>query len=90
MEYGGRRQLPGSTLVVNLTVMGFGVRQPAERLARQVAPWALGGRVLKISSDVPMLLSRAQTSSGSIPLLINMTLLVSTITLSSRDSCRVC
>ena len=71
--------LLGSIVVVDLTVLGFGMRQPAERLARQVAPWALGGFVLMISSGVPMFLSAAVTYSGSIPFVIKMALLVSGI-----------
>lgn len=71
----------GSIFVVNLTVLGLGMRQPAARLARQVAPWALGGFVLMIASGVPMFLSAAVTYSGSIPFVIKMALLLSAITL---------
>ena len=66
----------GSIFVVDLTVLGFGMRQPAGRLARQVAPWALAGLALMICSGVPMFLSAAVTYSGSIPFVIKMTLLV--------------
>ncbi|HLK46780.1 MAG TPA: DUF6644 family protein [Bryobacteraceae bacterium] len=65
----------GSILVVDLTVLGFGMRQPAERLARQVAPWGLAGLVVMIASGVPMFLSAAVTYSGSTPFAIKMTLL---------------
>src|SRR5579871_2715055 len=65
----------GVILVVDLTVLGFGMRQPAERLARQVAPWGLAGLVVMIASGVPMFLSAAVTYSGSTPFAIKMTLL---------------
>lgn len=77
----GLTVLLGSILVVNLRILGFGLRQPAERLARQVAPWALAAFVVMVSSGVPMFLSAAVTYSGSIPFVIKMTLLASGILL---------
>jgi hypothetical protein len=75
-------------LLVNLTGDGVRGAAPAERLARQFAAVGLGRARSEDQlrrSDVP---TRALTSSGSIPLLINMTLLVSTITLQAAIHAR--
>jgi hypothetical protein len=77
----GLTLLLGSIFVVNLTVLGWGLRQPAARLVRQVAPWALGGFLLMVGSGVPMFLSAAVTYSGSIPFVIKMALLLSAMAL---------
>jgi hypothetical protein len=69
----------GSIFVVNLRVLGYGVRQPAARLAREAAPWALAGLALMIASGVPMFMSAAVTYSGSTPFAIKMVLLFSAI-----------
>jgi len=77
----GLTLLLGSIFVVNLTVLGWGMRQPVARLVRQVTPWALAGFLLMIGSGVPMFLSAAVTYSGSIPFVIKMALLLSAIAL---------
>jgi hypothetical protein len=82
----GPAVLVGSILVVNLTVMGLGCSNRQNGWPGNSCRGGWEG-VLRINPDVPMFLSRALTSSGSIPLLINMTLLVSTITLQGSDSC---
>jgi len=75
----GLTMLLGSIFVVNLTVLGVGMRRPAALLARELAPWGLGGFILMIASGVPMFMSAAMTYSGSVPFAIKMSLLVSAI-----------
>jgi hypothetical protein len=71
----------GTIFVINLTVLGVGARQPAAQLAREVAPWTIGGLLVMIGSGVPMFMSSAVGYGGSVPFLIKMTLLVSAIAL---------
>ena len=77
----GLTLLLGSIVVVDLRVLGFGARQPAARLARQVAPWGLAGLALMHASGIPMFMSAAVTYAPSIPLAIKMSLLVSALAL---------
>jgi hypothetical protein len=71
----------GSILVINLRMLGFGVKQPVASLTRDVAPWGLAGFLLMLGSGIPMFMSAAVTYSGSLPFLIKMILLLSGIAL---------
>jgi hypothetical protein len=71
----------GSIFVINLRVLGFGVKQPVAQLTRDVAPWGLAGFVLMVGSGIPMFMSAAITYSGSEPFLVKMILLLSAIVL---------
>jgi len=71
----------GSIFVINLRILGFGVKQPVAQLTRDVAPWGLAGFLLMLSSGIPMFMSAAVTYSGSEPFLIKMILLLTAIVL---------
>src|SRR5713226_539397 len=71
----------GSIFVINLRILGFGVKQPVVQLTRDVAPWGLSGFLLMLGSGIPMFMSAAVTYSGSEPFLIKMILLLSGIVL---------
>jgi hypothetical protein len=52
--------LGGSVLVLNLRLLGFGLRsQPIPDLARKVHPWLVGALVAIIGTGIPMFLSEA-------------------------------
>ena len=69
----------GSIFVVDLRMLGFGVKQRVGPLARDVAPWGLAGFLLMLGSGVPMFMSAAVTYSGSFPFLVKMILLLAGI-----------
>ena len=69
--------LLGTIFVINLTVLGVGVRRPA----RELAPWTVAALLLMIGSGIPMFMSSAVGYGGSVPFLIKMTLLFSAIVL---------
>jgi hypothetical protein len=71
----------GSIFVVNLRILGFGVRQPVALLTKEVAPWGLAGLLIMVASGIPMFMSAAMTYSGSVPFLVKMILLLCAITL---------
>jgi hypothetical protein len=71
----------GSVFVINLRMLGFGVKQPVVSLTKEVAPWGLAGFLLMLASGVPMFMSAAVAYSGSLPFLIKMILLSSGIVL---------
>ena len=71
----------GTIFVINLTVLGVGTRQPADQLARELAPWTIAGLLVMIGSGVPMFMSSAVGYAGSVPFPIKMTLLISAIVL---------
>ncbi len=71
----------GTIFVINLTVLGVGTRQPADQLARELAPWTIAGLLVMMGSGVPMFMSSAVGYAGSVPFLIKMTLLTSAIIL---------
>jgi len=71
----GLTLLLGSIFVVNLAVLGWGMRQPAERVAKEAARWGLAGFGLMVCSGVPMFMSAATSYSASIPFLVKMMLL---------------
>jgi hypothetical protein len=77
----GLTVLLGTIFVINLTVLGVGMRQPAGRLARELAPWTIAGLLVMIGSGVPMFMSSAVGYASSVPFLIKMTLLTSAIAL---------
>jgi hypothetical protein len=79
----GLAMLLGSIFVVNLSVLGFGMRQPAAKLARELRPWGLAGFLLMAGSGIPMFMSAALTYANSIPFVIKMTLLILAIVLQS-------
>lgn len=66
----------GSIFVLNLRILGYGVRQPAAQLAKDISRWAIAGFLLMIGSGVAMFMSAATTYSSSDPLAVKMTLLV--------------
>ena len=72
----GLAVLLGAIFAVNLSVLGFGIRRPAENLARELAPWGLAGFAIMIASGVPMFMSAALTYSSSIPFVVKMSLLI--------------
>jgi len=50
--------LGGSLLVVDLRLMGFGLKsQSVSHLARQAHPWMVGSLVMMISTGIPLFLS---------------------------------
>ena len=52
--------LGGCLLVVDLRLLGFGLRsQPAANLARYIHPWLVGSLLTMIATGVPMFLSEA-------------------------------
>jgi len=71
--------LLGSIVVLDLKVLGVGLRQPAARISREVAPWGLAGLALMVGSGIPMFMSAAVTYSGSMPFALKMTLLATAI-----------
>jgi hypothetical protein len=73
--------LLGAAFVLNLTVLGVGIRVPGSTLARQLFPWALGGLLLAITTGIPMFLSAASLYGHSGPFAIKMALLISAIAL---------
>ncbi len=77
----GLTLLLGTVFVINVTVLGIGVRQSADKLARELAPWGLTGFAVMVLSGVPMFMSSAEGYSVSVPFAIKMTLLFSAIVL---------
>lgn len=73
--------LLGAILLINLTVLGFGVKRPARRVARELFPWVLSGLLLMIGSGIPMFMSSAIVYATSFPLLVKLVLLLSAIAL---------
>lgn len=81
--------LGGSVLVVDLRLLGLGLRdQPVDSLARKVHPWLIGSLVTIIGTGILMFLSEAQKCFYSPPFWYKMTLLVAatlfTLTLRRR------
>ena len=77
----GLTLLLGSIFVVNLAVLGLGMKQPAERIAKEAMRWGLAGLALVLCSGIPMFMSAATTYSVSFPFLIKMTLLATSLVL---------
>jgi hypothetical protein len=73
--------LLGSILVTNLAVLGLGMRQPAERIAKEATRWGLAGFAIVLLSGIPMFMSAATTYSSSFPFLIKMSLLLASFVL---------
>src|SRR6266571_8148192 len=55
----------GSIFVINLRILGFGVKQPVVQLTRDLAPWGLAGFLLMLSSGIPMFMSAAVTTAAA-------------------------
>lgn len=73
--------LLGAIFVVNLAVLGFGMRQPAQRVMRDALRWGSAGFALVLLSGIPMFMSAATLYAGSVPFLIKMMLLVLSLVL---------
>src|SRR5260370_25248791 len=71
----------GSIFVINLRILGFGVKQPVIQLTKDVAPWGLAGFLLMLGSGIPMFMSAAVTHSGRSPFLIKTVVSLSPILL---------
>jgi hypothetical protein len=68
--------LLGSTLVVDLRLLGFGMRRvSAAELAGELAPWTRGALVFMFATGIPMFLSEAVRMSLNTPFFIKMMLL---------------
>ena len=68
--------LLGSTLVVNLRLLGFGMRRrSAAQLEEELAPWTWGALLLMLVTGVPMFLSEAVRMSLNGPFFTKMILL---------------
>ena len=69
--------LGGAILVLDLRLLGFGLRsQPTAQLARQAQPWLIGALTAIIATGIPMFLSEAIKCYFSPPFFYKMTLLV--------------
>lgn len=77
----GLAMLLGSIFVLNLRVMGYGVKQPADKLAKEIFRLAIAGFVIIIVTGVLMFMSAATTYMGSDPFAIKLGLLALAIAL---------
>lgn len=69
--------LGGTVLVVDLRLLGFGLRdQPIPELARMVNPWLSGSLAMMIASGIPMFLSESLKCYYSPPFWYKIGLLV--------------
>lgn len=69
--------LGGTVLLVDLRLLGFGLRgQPAARLAQSVHPWLVGALLTMIATGIPMFLSEAIKCYYSPPFWYKMGFLV--------------
>src|SRR5260370_35592936 len=57
----------GSIFVINLRILGFGVKQPVVQLTRDVGLWGLSGFLLMLGWALQMLMSSAVPYSGRYP-----------------------
>ncbi len=71
--------LLGSVFVLNLTVLGVGVRMAGATLARQLMPWGAAGFALIVLTGIPMFMSAAPTYGTNDPFAIKMALLVTAV-----------
>lgn len=72
----GLAMLGGAVLVVDLRLLGFGLRdQPAQELAQKLHPWLVRSLAVMISTGIPMFLSEAQKCYYSPPFWYKMCLL---------------
>src|SRR5579864_5373699 len=68
--------LVGSVLVVDLRLLGFGMRQvPASQLAREFEPWTLTALAFMLATGLPMFLSEAVRMGLNGPFFFKMLLL---------------
>ena len=69
--------LLGTTLAVDLRLLGIGMRQqPAARLAAEFAPWTMTALLVMLCTGVPMFMSQAVRYSHSVPFFYKMALLL--------------
>lgn len=72
----GLAVLLGTILVVDLRLLGWGMRrQSPEELAKDLAPWTLGGLLVMVCTGVPMFMSEAVRLYSSAPFFYKMGLL---------------
>ncbi len=69
----------GAVFVLNLTVLGVGVRAPGDILAKQMLPWGLAGLLISVGTGVPMFMSAATSYSINGPFAVKMILLIGAI-----------
>ena len=69
----------GAVFVLNLTVLGVGVRAPGDILAKQMLPWGLAGLLIFVGTGVPMFMSAATSYSINGPFAVKMILLIGAI-----------
>ena len=55
----GLRVLGGSLLVLDLRLLGVGLRQPIREIARDVRPWMLGSLVVMLVTGMALFLSES-------------------------------
>jgi uncharacterized membrane protein YhdT len=66
----------GAVLVVDLRLLGVGLRQhPVEQLAEDAQPWLMGSLILMFSSGIPLFLSEATKCYYSFAFWVKMTCL---------------
>jgi hypothetical protein len=72
--------LLGTVCVINLRLFGLIMRrQPVSQLARDLAPWTLGGLIVVLTSGILLFLSEAMKCYGSVPFQYKMVFLFSAI-----------
>jgi hypothetical protein len=71
----GLTMLLGSIFVLNLRVLGYGVKQPADKLAKEIFRVAIAGFAIIIVTGILMFMSAATTYMGSDPFAIKLGLL---------------
>jgi hypothetical protein len=68
--------LLGSILIVDLRLLGFGMRRvSAAQLSREFAPWTWAAFAFMVTTGIPMFLSEAVRMSLNTPFFVKMTLL---------------
>ncbi len=73
--------LLGGIFLIDLAVLGLGMRQPAGRVVRDATRWGLAGLALAAVTGIPMFMSAATVYANSIPLLAKMILLIVSVIL---------
>ena len=73
--------LLGSIFLINLTVLGVGLKKSPPALARELAPWMVFGLALTLGSGIPMFMSSAIGYSLSDAMSIKLGLLTLAIVL---------
>jgi hypothetical protein len=73
--------LLGGICLVDLSVLGFGMRQPAGRIVRDATRWGLAGLAVAAVTGIPMFMSAAALYANSIPFLVKMIMLIASVVL---------